>query len=607
MSRRISGGNSLLEAFRAALANLEAHEDEVNALNVVPVPDGDTGSNMLATLRAAVAEADQLPGDARSVGAVTGAIGHGALMGARGNSGVILSQILRGLADALSGRRQMNALDLANGLAEGSRTAHEAVVRPVEGTILTVVREASMAAVAVAESEPDLEAVLAAAVEAAAEAVARTPSQLPILREAGVVDAGGEGLYRVLQGALRGLLEQLPTPEADDDVAFRAAVVVSAEPGRPLGYGYETVFLVTPEQGSLDLDAIRARLEAMGSSVLVAGDGRAAKVHVHNDHPDLVLAYGLSLGQLSHINVENLDLQARAARGRDGTASDAAALPVAARAGLAAGIHSPQAIALAVGDDDDTTGAAFRVAVPGNGAGPKQPVPPDGREPAAPAPAHAGPAIVAVAAGEGLVKVFESFGVAEVVSGGQSANPSAGELLRAAQRQDRLDVLILPNNPNVKLAAQQAAALSRDHRIVVVPTRNAAEGFAALLAYEPSRSALDNAAAMSRAASSIQTLQVTAAVRDAKIGDRKVRKGQAIALDPDDGLVAADSDVVAAVTAAVGSLRPGFELLTIYYGGGADLAEAEALSRALGLANPGVEVEVLHGGQPHYRYLLAAE
>jgi dihydroxyacetone kinase-like predicted kinase len=220
---------------------------------------------------------------------------------------------------------------------------------------------------------------------------------------------------------------------------------------------------------------------------------------------------------------------------------------------------------------------------------------------------HAGPPVVAVASGEGIVAILRSFGVAEVVDGGQSANPSAGELVRAAQGLGAPEVLLLPNNTNVKLAAQQAAALARDTRIVVVPTRNPAEGFAALLAYDASRDLDANAATMLAAARSLQTLQVADAVRDAKVGGHKVRKGHTIVLGPDDGLVASDADRLTAVLAGVATLRPGFELLTVYYGDGAELAEAEGLTSALRAALPGVDVELVHGGQPHYRYLLGAE
>ncbi len=590
MTRRAADGDCLIDIFAAALDNLEAHAPAINALNVFPVPDGDTGSNMLATMRAAIAEARQVPAADRTAGTVAGAVGYGALMGARGNSGVILSQILRGFAEALADHRRMGALDFAHALSVGSRTAEAAVLKPVEGTILTVVRDSAHAAVTAAELDPDLEGVLAAAVEAAEESVARTPSLLPVLREAGVVDAGGEGLYRVLQGGLRGLLGR--PVQADDFLAAGmhaapsgAAVIAQAEEG----YGYETMLLVTAEHAPLDLDAMRCQLETIGESVVVAGDMRAVKVHIHNERPDHVLAYALSIGSISHVSVENLDRQARDAREAQGhaligrpplppaaTATPAPAIPQVAQAASSTPVEAPAAASLSADS-------------------------PSGR------PDHDGPCVIAVATGDGLASIFASFGVAEIVSGGQGANPSTGEILRAAQRIDGREILLLPNNPNVKLAAEQAAMLHQQARIVVVPTRNAAEGFAALMAFDPSLSAQDNAGPMLAAARSVQTLQVTAAVRDAKVNGRRVKKGQTIVLDPDDGLVTVDGDRMAAVVAAVSSLQPGFELLTLYYGDGADLAEAESLGSALRHAVPGVEVEVLHGGQPHYRYLVAAE
>ena len=611
MSRHGTDGAGLLDAFHGSLALLEQSAEAINALNVFPVPDGDTGSNMLATLRAALAEAEAVPAEERTVGVIATAIGHGALMGARGNSGVILSQILRGMADALAGRTsRIGPLDLAHALATGSQKAHSAVLKPVEGTILTVVREASAAAVAAAERDPDMEVVLGAAVEAAEQAVARTPALLPVLREAGVVDAGGEGLYRILQGALRAVVARDAAEHGALAVAPTAAVIAKGEEG----FGYETVFLVTPPPGrSLDLDEIRHGLGQIGESVLVAGDSRAAKVHVHGERPDHALAFGLSLGVLSHITIENLDRQAREAREARahafvGSAASPAS-PVASPGNGHEPVDAPRgALAAVVREGGRQADAWGRAGEPLAGVLPDADMSGEGaRVEAASHPLLGGPPIVAVASGDGIVAVFRSFGVAEIVAGGQSANPSAGELLRAAQDLGTGEVLVLPNNPNVKLAAEQAAALAGDTRIVVVPTRNAAEGFAALLAYDAGQGAEQNAETMLAAARAVQTLQVAEAVRDARVSGRKVKKGHTIVLDPDEGLVAADANRREAILAGVAALRPGFELLTVYYGDGADLAEAEELSDVLRAAVPSAEVELVHGGQPHYRYLLAAE
>jgi DAK2 domain fusion protein YloV len=560
MARRSCDGDGLLGAFRAAVANLEAHVDEINALNVYPVPDGDTGSNMLATVKAALEEAEAVAG--QPAGRIAAAISFGALMGARGNSGVITSQIFRGMAEALGGKGRFNGLDLAHALSEGARTAYGAVAKPVEGTILTVIRESAAAAKSAAERDNDLETVLTATVNAAEKSVARTPTLLAILREAGVVDSGGQGLYRLFQGALLHLVGRTPAGvERDRAHAGPGARTSTLVAHADEGFGYETMFLVQPNgAGTLDVDAIRDHLETIGESVLVAGDSRALKVHVHNERPDQILSYGLSIGTLSRISVENLDNQAR-------------------------DVRETKAAAFTNGGESPAAGAVA--------------APPTGAE----APAIG---VVAVAAGDGLAAIFRDFGVAAVVAGGQSANPSTGELLEAINDVEAREIIVLPNNPNVVLAARQVASMT-DRTVIVVPTRNAAEGFAALLAMDPSLDAAANGAEMTVAGRAIQTMVVTEAVRDATIGGRKVKRGQTIALDPDDGLIAVDGDRETSVLAAVTALRPGFELLTLFYGDGADLTEAETMAKRIGASLSGVEVEVRHGGQPFYRYLIAAE
>jgi DAK2 domain fusion protein YloV len=579
MAHRACTGAGLLAAFRAAVASLEANVDEINALNVFPVPDGDTGSNMLATVRAALAEAEAL-GDGASAERIAAAAAFGALMGARGNSGVITSQILRGIAEGLAGKARFNTLDLANALDSGTKAAYGAVAKPVEGTILTVIREASDAAVRTAEREPDLDRVLRSTVAAAEKAVAKTPSLLAILKEAGVVDSGGQGLLRLFEGAQRyvhgGAVARAATvagaAAASAPAPSRAPArspATPAAPGEDGGFGYETMFLARARPGeSLDVAAIRTYIDSIGESVLVAGDRHAVKIHVHNERPDLVLAYALGLGELSKISVENLDQQALDVR---------------------------ESRAAAFAADSPTEEAAPPALDTGNGMGPALPV----GEPVA-------LAVVAVAAGDGLAAIFRDFGVTRVVLGGQTANPSTGELLEAVQGVNAREVLVLPNNPNVVLAARQVAAIA-DRPVAVVPTRNAAEGFAALLALDPGRSAADNATEMTAAGRAIQSLSVTEAVRDATIGGRKVKLGQTIALDPDDGLVAVDDDPTEAVLTAIRTLTRGYELITLYYGDRADLASTEALARRIHDLGTGAEVEVVHGGQPHYRYIVSAE
>ena len=586
MSRRACDGPGLLDAFRAAVANLEAHVDEINSLNVYPVPDGDTGSNMFATVKAALDEADAVANVTTE--RIATAISFGALMGARGNSGVITSQIFRGMAEALVGKSRFNGLDLAHALTLGAKTAYGAVAKPVEGTILTVIRESAEAAVVAAERSNDIEAVLAATVDAAEKSVARTPSLLAILREAGVVDSGGQGVFRLFQGALLHLRGR--TSPGVARAGSRTAAAPSTLVARvDEGFGYETMFLLQAQPGrALDVDAIRDSLEAIGVSVLVAGDAWALKVHVHNERPDEVIALGLGLGSLSRISVENLDNQARDVREARATEFTTAETP----ADVASGAEvAPDAAPVGRPSDGDALVETSR-----NGTGAAEE-----------APVRAGPAVVAVVAGDGLARIFEEFGVDQILRGGQTANPSTGELLRVARLARAREVIILPNNPNVRLAAEQAAKVCDDKRIVVVPTRNAAEGIAALLALDPTIDAAANVAPMTDAGRGLQTFQVTEAVRNATIGGTKVRHGQTIALDPDDGLVAVDGNRDKAVLKAVAALKPGVELITLYYGSDATLAEAEAIARKVGAAIDGAEVEVVHGGQPHYRYLVSAE
>ena len=579
MARRSCDGSGLLDAFRAGVLNLEAHVDEINTLNVYPVPDGDTGSNMAATVRAALDEADAVAG--QPADRVAAAISFGALMGARGNSGVITSQIFRGMAEGLGGKKRFNGLDLAHALSEGARTAYSAVAKPVEGTILTVIRESAAGAVEAAEKDEDIEVVLGAAVAAAEKAVAKTPSLLAILREAGVVDAGGQGIYRLFQGALLHLAGRAPATTGRRPVSGPKPSTLVAHADE--GFGYETMFLLqATSRQPLDVDAIRDHLESIGESVLVAGDARALKVHVHNERPDLVIGYGLGIGSLSRISVENLDNQARDVR--------------ETRAAEFTGAAPPTPTEQSIARPGSEAGSA-------NGTGPASDLP--------------DLAVVAVTAGDGLAAIFRDFGVASVVQGGQSNNPSTGELLEAVGAVRAKQVLLLPNNPNVVLAARQVASLS-DRPVRVVPTRNAAEGFAALLALDPGMDAAANVGPMhgtqpspntapSEAGRSIQTVVVTEAVRDATIGGKKVKKGQTIALGPDDGLVAVNGDRVKCVLAATGAFTPGFELVTLFYGDGADLAEAEDIAKRIGSVVPGIEIEVRHGGQPFYRYLISAE
>ncbi|MBF6604430.1 MAG: DAK2 domain-containing protein [Chloroflexi bacterium] len=592
MTRVWCDGSGLRSALAAAAANLERHVDEVNALNVFPVPDGDTGSNMLTTVRGALAAADAVAGS--TAGEVASAIKRGALHEARGNSGVIVSQIFGGMADGLAGKVRFNALDLAYALGKGVEQAYRAVSQPVEGTILTVIRDAAEAARTVAERDQDIETVLAAAVDAAARSVERTPSLLAVLRDAGVVDSGGQGLYRLFQGALLHLVGEAPVDGGRAGSSARLSHLVAHADD---GHGYETVFFVRPNgHGPLDLDAMRGRLSSLAESVIVAGDLNEAKVHVHNERPDEILAYGLALGDLTDITVVNLDHQSRAMLDR--RVDD---LVGAGALAASAAIPAPA--------DDDVAGRGLTADGRARHGGADRPA-------VAPTPASMwidprarngttiALAVVAVVSGEGLEKEFRDRGAAAIVRGGPSVNPSTGELLAAIDRLNAAEIIILPNNRNVILAAHQVAELAT-RPVHIVPTRNPIEGLEAILAVAPGLDVAANLRRMLEQSRAVRTFQVTTAVRDARLGGHKVRQGQTIVLDPDDGVVAADRDRAKAVVSALEALGRPFELVTLLYGEGVDLGDAEALAGQLGAAFPSVEVDIAHGGQPLYPYLIA--
>ena len=455
MTRRWCDGAGMLDALRAAVANLDANVEEINALNVFPVPDGDTGSNMVATMHVALEQAETVAGE--PAWTIAAAIKRGALHGARGNSGVILSQILGGMADALDRKRRFNGLDLAFALRQGVERSYRAVSQPVEGTILTVIRDAAEAAVAAAERDPDIETVLAATVDAAEKSVARTPTLLPILREAGVVDSGGQGLFRLFQGALQQLVGEARRWPGDRPRRPSLSMLVAHADD---GHGYETVFFVRPvKRRKLDLDAIRDRLGGPGR----VGDRRRRPRGGQGPRPQRAARRDPRLRPVARDPVGHHGRQPRppdgrgprasgSARSRAAQASREPARPTARRS-AAETVATPASIWV---DPRALNGATMPFAV------------------------------VAVATGEGLEKEFRDRGAAAIVRGGQTSNPSAGELLAAVQRVNALEVVILPNNRNVVLAARQVVGLAT-RPVHVVPTRNAVEGLEAILAVNPAR------------------------------------------------------------------------------------------------------------------------
>jgi DAK2 domain fusion protein YloV len=524
---------------------LERHVEAINTLNVYPVPDGDTGTNMLLTMRAALNELNNSP--SLSASAVAHTVSYGALMGARGNSGVILSQLFRGLARILDKKETFTALELAQAMKEASAIAYKGVIKPVEGTILTVAREAADVAMAAAEERNDLLYVLERTVVEARHSVARTPSLLSVLAEAGVVDAGGQGLFVILEGALRFARGEEVGELAMIETAAELEMSVEEE------YGYETMFILQGE--NLNVEELREAIAAMGESVLVVGDSNTVKVHVHSMEPGRPLDYAAKLGTLTQISVENLQEQYRefVRRGAESRGAEEQG---------------------------------------GRGAGEQG--------------SKGGIAIVVVAPGEGLARVFESLGASAVVPGGQTMNPSTQEILEAIKSLNAEQVIVLPNNPNIIMAAQQAGELSRKE-VVVVPTKTIPQGVSALLAYNYQADVESNAQMMERAAQGVQTAEITTATRDAQINGVDVEEGGIIGL-LDRVLIASGSTLEEVVQEMLRQMKADEqEIITIYYGEGIAGTQAERLASEIRASYPNQEVELVDGGQPHYHYILSAE
>ncbi|MFP3895886.1 MAG: DAK2 domain-containing protein [Anaerolineales bacterium] len=547
---RVLDAKDLVEAFRAASIWLDLHASEVNDLNVFPVPDGDTGTNMSMTMHAALNEVEGL--SEQSVSELAGIMANGALMGARGNSGVILSQILRGFARAVNGDRGViDAVDLARALEEGAFTAYQGVMKPVEGTILTVIREAADAAVAAALPDMDIERLMLQTVSAAQTSLSHTPSLLPVLDEAGVVDAGGQGLVFILEGILRFLRGQ--HFEGVAEVQSDVHRIVHAPEGE---YNYDTQFIILGDD--LDVQAIRERMATLGDSVLVVGDANKVKVHVHLDRPGQALDYGVTQGYITDVVVENMQLQYEEFQATS-LRKEQEALPSTFPEGEISLPKKPNDIA-----------------------------------------------IVAVTSGKGLQRIVRSLGTDAIVPGGQTMNPSTQDLLQAIDNVPNARVVLLPNNSNVILAANQAKELS-DKQVAVVPTKTVPEGISALLAFNYQADLETNLEIMSEARECVRTAEITRAVRGVQINGLSIAEGQFVGL-LDGDLLTHGENVFTVVERLLGRIEvASCEIITIYYGEDVSADEAEELADQVRHMCPAVEVEVLDGGQAHYHYIISAE
>ena len=542
MGAKLADGKILRKMFALGTTWLETCVPEINAINVFPVPDGDTGTNMLLTMHSAMQEAKQNTDSNAS--SVAKSMAYGALMGARGNSGVILSQLLRGLAKGLEDKKSFNGKDFAKALAEASQAAYEGIMHPVEGTILTVLKDAAYAANIAAKTDTEnLLSIVETATEAARDSVARTPDLLPVLREAGVVDAGGQGLYVLLDGAwhsLRGGADKMEgrKPQlVSVNLPLAAKMAPTAEVEVPYGYCIE--FLL--EGQKINLGKIRKKLKKKGQSLIVAGNCSMARVHIHSFKPGEILDYATHLGTLHQVKVNNMD---------------------------------------------DQYAEFIEIQ--------KERMP------------RVNIAIVTVAAGDGFFEVFNSLGATIIVPGGQTMNPSVGELLKAVEAAPSDNIILLPNNKNIIHTASQVESLT-SKRVKVIPTRTIPQGIAASLAFSYDIDLEKNAQAMEKAITTVKTIGVTKAVRKTRINGQEIKKGQPIAILNDENLIASGNNMTDVIFQALTKTNiANTEMVTIYYAAETQAIEAEDIAQKI-REGYHLEVEVVRGGQPHYNYIISLE
>lgn len=533
---------------------LEVNKAQVDALNVFPVPDGDTGTNMSLTMMSAIKEINQL--SSTSMAEFADKLAKGALRGARGNSGVILSQILKGFSNVIAGCEEVDARNFAKGLREGAQLAYNAVSKPKEGTILTVVRGMAEEAMDVAKRTNSIEKLLNAVLAKGEETLAKTPDMLDVLKRAGVVDSGGFGLITLFKGIIMGYLDQEVTgaeeyalsetakPQASDsDFPDDSEMFVDYESLGELDFGYCTEFFIInikKRTTVTDIDKLRDYLNEIGNSVICIGDLSMVKVHVHTNNPGKALSKALTLGELDKIKIENMMEQNRQLRAK----YEAERKPIG---------------------------------------------------------------LLAVCSGEGFSAIFKDLLVDQVIEGGQTMNPSAEDIASAARKINAENIIILPNNKNIILSAEQSRTLVQRRNIFVLPTKDIPQGITAVLNYSPDAPLKDNLENMTAAFSNIDAGQVTYAVRDTVIGKRSIKKGNIIGIDKGDIVTCGKSVEKVTLDLIGGMMNPDKEVVTLYYGSDVKEEDAEAFAEKVQATYPDVEVILHYGGQPLYYYVLSVE
>lgn len=537
--------------FLAGAKNLEAKKEWINELNVFPVPDGDTGTNMTLTIMSAASEVSALTDP--DMKTLAKAISSGSLRGARGNSGVILSQLLRGFTKTIEQYKEIDAPGFAKAFEKGVETAYKAVMKPKEGTILTVAKGAAQKASEIAEESESLEAFFADVIAEAEAVLAKTPEMLPVLKEAGVVDSGGQGLVEVLKGAFDGYMGKEISMDFEKPKTAVVFKPVSAEESHiKFGYCTEFIIMLDKEFGEQEETDFKDYLMSIGDSLVVVADDEIVKVHVHTNDPGMAIQRALTYGQLSNMKIDNMRLE-----------------------------HHEKVIKeaekLAAQQAEEAKKEMKEVG------------------------------FISVSVGSGMGEIFRELGADYLIEGGQTMNPSTDDMLQAISHVHARNIFIFPNNKNIVLAANQARDLTEDKNIVVIPTKTIPQGITALISYVPDKSVEENTEEMMEAMGNVKTGQITYAVRDTKIDDKEIRQGNIMGIG-DHGILAVGEEIQDTAVETVKAMADeDSEIISIYYGSDVTEEDAQKLAEHLEEEYPDLDVEINEGGQPIYYYVISVE
>ena len=552
MATKTINAEMLSEMFLAGAANIEAKKEFINELNVFPVPDGDTGTNMSLTIMAAAKEVTAL--ENMTMETLAKAISSGSLRGARGNSGVILSQLFRGFTKAIRDSKEIDVMTLANALDKAKETAYKAVMKPKEGTILTVARGIADKGLELSETTDDLDEFIPQVIEHAEYVLSKTPDMLPVLKEAGVVDSGGQGLLEVLKGAYDAFLgKEIDYSQIKPSTSVNMTKI-SAETNAEIKFGYCTEFIIMTEKEFTDDDEreFKTFLESIGDSIVCVADDEIVKIHVHTNDPGLAIQKALTYGQLSRMKIDNMreEHEEKLIRDAEKLAKEQKAKEKAEQKEYG---------------------------------------------------------FIAVSIGEGLNEIFRELGVDYIIEGGQTMNPSTDDMLNAIDEVNAKHVFIFPNNKNITLAANQAKSLVKDKEVIVIPTKTVPQGITAIINFVPDMSAEENEEVMLEEIKNVKTGQVTYAVRDTNIDGKEIHTDDIMGIG-DAGILSVGTEIEATTLDMLAQIvDEDSELISIYYGADVSEEDAEALTAKVEELYPDVDVDTHSGGQPIYYYVLAVE